>query len=209
MQLRMILRDYDKSRDSFKSVRVTFGGGERTPNSLLEELQSIGVNMQLGFGQTENSFMALQRPEDTIAYSGSVGNPGFFTDIWIQDGQDQKLGPDENGIISAIGPTVMSGYWNMPEKTANTIVDGVLNTGDVGYMDEQDNIYLVDREKDMYRSGAENVYPAEIEKLLMNHPSIFNVAIIGVPDDTWDETGKAFVVLAKNKAIGIAPFWKT
>ena len=98
----------------------------------------------------------------------------------------------------------MSGYWNNPEKTAETIVDGVLRTGDVGYMDAEMHLYLVDREKDMYRTGAENVYPAEVEKVLMNHPKIFSAAVIGVPDDDWGETGKAFVVLNEGETLDMA-----
>jgi fatty-acyl-CoA synthase len=99
------------------------------------------------------------------------------------------------GEIVATGLPVMSGYWNMPEMTEQTIVDGVLHTGDLGYVDEDGFFYIVDREKDMYRSGGENVYPAEVEKALLNHPAIESIAIIGVDDEKWGETGKAFVVL--------------
>ncbi len=201
--LKMILRDYDKSSDSFAHVRSLFGGGERTPLSLIQQLQDLGLNIRMGFGQTENSFMAMQQAGEALAKVGSVGRPGFFTDIWIKNAEGQVAAKNETGSIVARGPTVMCGYWNMPEKTAETIVDGVLDTGDVGYMDEDQHVYLVDREKDMYRSGAENVYPAEIEKLLMDHPKIFNIAIIGVPDVDWGETGKAFVVLNPEETIDL------
>jgi fatty-acyl-CoA synthase len=90
----------------------------------------------------------------------------------------------------------MSGYWNQPDISASTIVNGVLHTGDLGYMDEEGYFYIVDRAKDMYRSGGENVYPAEVEKILLNHPGISQVAIIGVPD-RWGEVGKAFIVAEK------------
>jgi fatty-acyl-CoA synthase len=82
-------------------------------------------------------------------------------------------------------------------------VDGVLHTGDLGYYDEEGYFYIVDRAKDMYRSGGENVYPAEIEKILYNHPDIENVAIIGVPDEKWGETGRAFVIPAKGKTVSL------
>ena len=88
----------------------------------------------------------------------------------------------------------MTGYWNRPELTAKTIVNGVLRTGDLGYVDEEGYFYIVDRASDMYRSGAENVYPAEVEKILSGNPKISNVAIIGVPDDKWGEAGMAFIV---------------
>jgi len=95
----------------------------------------------------------------------------------------------------------MSGYWNRPSETAAAIVNGVLRTGDLGYMDEEGYFYIVDRAKDTYRSGGENVYPAEVEKILSGHPKISNVAIIGVPDDKWGEVGMAFVVPAPNQTL--------
>ena len=109
----------------------------------------------------------------------------------------------EIGEIVAAGPTVMSGYWNMPEATAKTIVDGVLHTGDLGYMDEEGYFYIVDRVKDMYRSGGENVYPADVEKILITHPKIAHAAIIGVPDEKWGETGMAFIVTEKAEIRGV------
>ncbi|MCP4022332.1 MAG: long-chain fatty acid--CoA ligase, partial [Desulfobacteraceae bacterium] len=121
--------------------------------------------------------------------------------IWIQDEKGNKLGPGEIGQIMAIGPNVMKEYWDMPEETNATIIDGVLSTGDLGYLDEDGYLYIVDRVKDMYRSGAENVYPAEIEAKLAEHPKIESVAILGVPDEKWGETGKAFIVCKKGESI--------
>lgn len=184
-----------------RSVRRVFGGGERTPQSLMDALAEKGLYMQQGFGQTENSFMMLMPQSDIQRKPGSVGKPGFFTDVWIIDANGQRLGPNEVGDIVAAGPTVMSGYWNLPEKTSETIVDGMLYTGDLGYMDEEGFFYIVDRAKDMYRSGGENVYPAQVEKLLVGHPAINNVAIIGVQDDKWGQTGKAFIVLEPGESI--------
>jgi len=176
------------------SVRCVVGGGERTPVSLFEELAKRGLHMQQGFGQTENSAMMVVPKEDIYRKMGSIGKPGYFTEVWIEDKSGKKLPPGQIGEIVAKGPTVMSGYWNLPEITEKTIVNGVLHTGDLGYMDEEGYFYIVDREKDMYRSGGENVYPAEIEKILLNHPDISQVAIIGVPDDKWGEVGSAFIV---------------
>jgi len=200
--IKMILAEYDGDDNAFDSVRQFSGGGERTPLSFIEEVrEKTGLTFQMTYGQTENSFMTLVDKPSVTARSGSVGRAGFFSDIWIEDENGDVLGPNEPGMITARGPTVMTGYWNLPEKTAEAIVDGKLRTGDIGYMDEDAYIYLVDRDKDMYRSGAENVYPAEVEKLLMNHPKVFNVAIIGVADDTWGEVGKAFVVPRPGSAI--------
>jgi fatty-acyl-CoA synthase len=198
---RMILETGKLDEIDTSSVRNVFGGGERTPPSMFEELAKRGLHMQQGLGQTENSFMMLLPKEDVFRKMGSVGKPGFFTDIWIAREDGTKAGPGEIGEIVAKGPTVMSGYWNLPEKTAEAIKDGVLYTGDLGYMDDEGYFYIVDRAKDMYRSGGENVYPAEVEKILAGHPKISNVAIIGVPDEKWGEAGLAFVVPAQGETI--------
>ncbi|HPC47190.1 MAG TPA: long-chain fatty acid--CoA ligase, partial [Deltaproteobacteria bacterium] len=192
---RMILETGKLDQIDVSSVRCVVGGGERTPPSLFEELAKRNLYMQQGFGQTENSAMMLLPRSDIQRKMGSIGKPGFFTDIWIADGNGRRLGPGEIGEICARGPTVMSGYWNMPEETSRTITDGgVLHTGDLGYVDEEGYFYIVDRVKDMYRSGGENVYPAEIEKILCAHPKVSMAAIIGVPDEKWGETGMAFIV---------------
>jgi fatty-acyl-CoA synthase len=180
---KMIIDSGKLDEVDISSVRCVVGGGERTPASLFEELAKRGLHMQQGFGQTENSAMMVVPKEDIQRKMGSIGKPGYFTEIWIEDKSGKRLPPGEIGEIVAKGPTVMSGYWNLPEITEKTIVNGVLHTGDLGYMDEEGYFYIVDREKDMYRSGGENVYPAEIEKILLNHPEISQVAIIGVPDD--------------------------
>jgi len=200
---RFILNAGALEKVNISCVRRVLGGGERTPSSLLRDLESYGLCMQQGFGQTENSAMMMLPRKDILRKEGSIGLPGFFTDIWIEDEDGNKLPPGEIGEIVATGPTVMSGYWEMPDKTAETIVDGRLFTGDLGYTDEEGYFYIVDRAKDMYRSGGENVYPAEVEKVLANHPDIENAVIIGIPDEKWGETGKAIVVPVKGKTITI------
>jgi fatty-acyl-CoA synthase len=198
---RMILETGKLDEIDVSSVRCVVGGGERTPASLFEELSKRGLYMQQGFGQTENSAMMLMPKADIKRKQGSIGKPGFFTEIWIEGPDGKPLRPGEVGEIVAKGPTVMSQYWNLHDATAKALVNGKLYTGDLGYMDEEGFFYIVDRQKDMYRSGGENVYPAEIEKVLSNHPSISNAAIIGVPDDQWGETGMAFIVPATNCTI--------
>jgi fatty-acyl-CoA synthase len=198
---RMILETGKLDQIDTGSVRFVAGGGERTPLSLFEQLARRGLYMQQGFGQTECSAMMSVPKEDVFRKMGSIGKPGFFVDIWIARKDGTRAEPGEIGEIVARGPTVMSGYWNLPEKTAEAIRDGVLRTGDLGYVDEEGYFYIVDRAKDMYRSGGENVYPAEVEKILAGHPKISNVAIIGVPDEKWGEAGLAFVVPAPGEAV--------
>jgi fatty-acyl-CoA synthase len=191
---RIILATGKLDQVDVSSVRCVVGGGERTPAILIEELAKRNLFMQQGFGQTENSAMMLLPREDIFRKMGSIGKPGFFTEIWISDEKGRKLPPGEIGEIVASGPTVMTGYWNRPEDTANTIVNGVLHTGDLGYVDEEGFFYMVDRARDMYRSGGENVYPAEVEKVIMTCPKVGMAAIIGMPDDYWGEIGVAFIV---------------
>jgi fatty-acyl-CoA synthase len=180
------------------SVRVFLGGGERTPQTLLDQLAANGVILTQGYGQTESSNMMFMG-KFTNGLAGFL--PNFFTDAWIEDEQGRGLPPGEMGEIVARGPTVMSGYWKLPEETARTIVNGVIHTGDLAYRDDEGYFYMGDRAKDMYRSGGENVYPAEIEKILADHPKIFNVAIIGVPDEKWGETGMALVVVNEGETL--------
>jgi len=198
---RFVLQSGNLGRADTSSVRVALGGGERTPQTLIDELSENGIDVQTGYGQTENSFMTLLPAEYISSKEGSIGKPGFFTEMWIADKAGKRLPADQIGEIMAKGPVVMTGYWDMPEKTAEAIVNGVLHTGDYGYMDADGFFYIVDRIKDMYRSGGENVYPAEIEKVLADHPRIFNVAIIGVPDDKWGESGMAFIVLEEGQKL--------
>jgi fatty-acyl-CoA synthase len=198
---RMILETGKLDETDVSSVRCVLGGGERTPPSLFEDLAKRGLHMRQGFGQTENSAMMMMPAEDIHRKMGSIGKPGFFTDVWIKGSNGKRAAPGEIGEIVAKGPTVMNGYWNLPEATAKALVDGVLHTGDLGYMDEEGYFYIVDRAKDMYRSGGENVYPAEVEKILAGHPRISNVAIIGVPDEKWGETGMAFIVAVQEETV--------
>ncbi len=198
---RLIMDSGQLDKVDRSSVIMSIGGGERTPKALLDKLKEKGIKVGVGYGQTENSAMTVLSYEELQLKPGSVGKPREWTEMWIEDACGKRLPPGEIGEIVAVGPKVMSGYWNMPEATANAIVNGVLHTGDLGYMDEDGYFYIADRAKDMYRSGGENVYPAEIEKVLYDHPRVKHVAIIGVADDKWGETGKAFIESEDGKPI--------
>jgi fatty-acyl-CoA synthase len=190
-----ILQDCDLDQYDLSSVRCFFTGGERIPMAMLKEYHRRGILISQIFGQTESSTITFLPAEQAIHKIGSVGLPVFHGEVRIVDKMGQEVKPGEVGEITVKGPTLMSGYWNRPDLTAETIRDGWLHTGDLAKTDEEGYIYIVDREKDMYVSGGENVYPAEIEKIFFSHPKILDAGVVGVSDDKWGEVGKAYLAL--------------
>jgi fatty-acyl-CoA synthase len=197
-----ILLECDLNQYDMSSVRCYFTGGERVPKSMIKEYYRKGITISQIFGQTEASTITFLSPDDAVLKIGSVGLPVFYGEVRIVDKKGKDVSPGEVGEIIIKGPTLMSGYWKRPELTAETIRDGWLYTGDLARTDEEGYVYIVDREKDMYISGGENVYPAEIEKVLHTHPKIFDAGIVGVPDEKWGEVGKAFIVLKLGETMG-------
>jgi fatty-acyl-CoA synthase len=133
--------------------------------------------------------------EDAARKVGSAGKPLLHTEVKIVNEDGNEVDQGEVGEILIKGPNVTPGYWNNEEATEKSFVDGWLKTGDAAQMDDEGFIYIVDRQKDMYISGGENVYPAEVENVIYQLPEIAEAAIIGVPDKKWGETGKAYIVL--------------
>ena len=180
------------------ALRFCTSGGAPLPVPLVEQYTSEkGIRFKQGFGMTEfgPGIFALA-PEDAIRKAGSIGRPNFFVDARVVDDQNNFLGPDEAGELVLKGPSYCSGYFNNPEATTAAVDDlGYFHTGDVARFDEEGYFYIVDRKKDMFISGGENVFPAEIEKVLYKHPSVHMCAVIGLPDPDWGEVGKACVVL--------------
>jgi len=128
-----------------------------------------------------------------------VGKPVLHTDVTIRDSEGNLMPPGQVGELCIRGGNVTSGYWNRPEATAEAIKDGWLHSGDAAMMDEEGFYTIVDRWKDMYISGGENVYPAEVENVLYQHTAVAEAAVIGVPHPKWQETGRALVVLKGNE----------
>lgn len=128
----------------------------------------------------------------------SCGRPVSTTSIKIVDENNQEVPAGEIGEIAVKTSQMMVGYWKAPKLTKETIVDGWIHTRDMGYLDEDGYLYLVDRKSDMIISGGFNVYPREVEEVLYQHPAVLEAAVVGVPDEKWVETVKAFVVLKKN-----------
>ena len=197
-----ILQECDLTQYDLSSIRCYFTGGERVSKAVLKEFYRKGITISQIFGQTEASTITSLSPDDAVLKIGSVGLPVFHGEVRIVDKTGKDASPGEIGEIIIKGPTLMSGYWNRLDLTAETIRDGWLYTGDLARMDEEGYIYIVDREKDMYVSGGENIYPAEIEKVLHTHPKIFDAGIVGVPDEKWGEVGKAFIVLKPRETMG-------
>jgi fatty-acyl-CoA synthase len=135
-------------------------------------------------------------PEDAFRKAGSIGRHNFFVDARIVDDDNNPLAPNEVGELVLKGPSYCSGYFNDPEATAEAVdEDGWFHTGDLAKYDDEWYFFIVDRKKDMFISGGENVYPVEIEKALYEHPAVHMCAVVGVHDPKWGEIGKACVIL--------------
>lgn len=178
------------------SVRYAIVGGEPMPIGLIRAWHDRKVPVRQGYGLTEfgpNVFSLNE--EDAERKIGSIGFPNFYIDTRIVDDQGNDVAVGSPGELLLRGPVTMDSYWNNADATSKTIVDGWVYTGDIARKDDDGYFYIVDRKKDMFISGAENVYPAEIEQLLRSHPDIQEVAVIGVPDSKWGEVGMAYIVL--------------
>lgn len=191
----MMNHDEFKTID-FSSLNVTVSGGMALQRPVAERWQKLtGCFLAEGFGMTECSPVASANPFDgKMGRLGTIGLPLPSTDMRIVDEQGQVLEPGGIGEIQVKGPQVMKGYYNRPDATAQTIVDGWLCTGDIGKMDEDGFFQIVDRKKDMILVSGFNVYPNEIEEVIAGNPKVLEVAAIGIPDEKSGEVVKVFVV---------------
>ena len=185
------------------SLRFCTSGGAPLPVPLVQQYtREKGIRFKQGFGMTEfgPGIFALA-PEDAIRKAGSIGRPNFYVDARVVDDDNVPLGPDQVGELVLKGPSYCSGYFEDAQATAAAVDDeGWFHTGDLAQYDEEWYFYIVDRKKDMFISGGENVYPVEIEAVLYKHPAVHMCAVVGVPDAKWGEVGKACVVLKPDAA---------
>lgn len=187
---------------TFPTVEIAGVGGSPTPVPLIETWSAKGLPLQQAFGMTETSPLVLSlKPEDCEVKIGAAGLPAMHTEVRIVDDEGNDLGPNETGELWVRGPNVTPGYWNRPEANESSFTDGWLHTGDAARMDDDGFYYIVDRWKDMYISGGENVYPAEVESVIYQLPQIGEVSVIGVPDEKWVEVGRAVVVVKDGETI--------
>jgi len=181
----------------FSRVRSWAAGGAPVPKVLLEQYLAKGVTICFGFGMTETGPTVFLTDEATARKKvGTVGKPVMFVEGKVVDSLTRRqLGANQRGEMLLRGPGITPGYWNNAEATARSFEDGWLCTGDIAYIDEDGDYYIVDRSKDMYISGGENVYPAEVENVLFQMEGLAEAAVIGVHDAKWGEVGKAIVAL--------------
>jgi acyl-CoA synthetase (AMP-forming)/AMP-acid ligase II len=200
-QIKMIVEHPDlQKRDTSSLQWICYGGAPMYREDQKRALKALGPVLVQCFGQTESpmSGTVLTREEHSL-HDGdgrelSAGRVRAGVELKILDPQNNELPPGEAGEICLRGPQLMAGYWNRPEATAETLAGGWLHTGDVGMVDEHGYLFILDRLKDLIISGGLNVYPHEIEDLLLTHPAVSEACVIGIPHEKWGEAVHAVVV---------------
>jgi fatty-acyl-CoA synthase len=179
------------------SVRAVEAGGAPVPEELIRTYQSRGLTFMQGYGMTEASPGVLfLRAKDSLRKVGTAGTPCFFTDVDVVDDDGRTAPTGEPGEVIVQGPNVMRGYWDDDDATRTVLSDdGWFRSGDVAVRDDEGYLRIVDRKKDLFISGGENVSPAEVENALYEHPAVAECAVIGVADERWGEVGRAYVVV--------------
>ena len=185
------------------TLRCVLLGGGPVPRPLLEECARRGVPVVQTYGLTETaSQVATLAPEDALRKLGSAGKPLFPMEVRIA-GEDGGFIPrGELGEIVVRGHTVTPGYFNRSEETERALRDGWLHTGDIGYLDNEGFLYVLDRRDDLIISGGENVYPAEVEEALRSHPDVLDAGATGLPDERWGQVVVATISLRKGATVG-------
>ena len=196
--LKRVLAEPTFDTHDLSSLRLVCGGGEPVPITAIEEMHNRLPSCDLvqSYGMSElPCVMAYLEPRYAVTKLGSTGRSSSAAELRVVDENRNDTPPGETGEIICRSPATMIGYYRKPEATSATLVDGWLHTGDLGHVDHDGFIYIAGRAKDMLISGGLNVYPAEVERVIAQHPAVHEAAIIGVPDDQWGEIGHAFVVL--------------
>ena len=192
----------DFERTDLSRLQTAGVGGAPCAEAILQGWMDRGIALAQGWGMTETSPGGISlESDDALRKIGSAGKALMHTEIRIINEAGVDVGPDEVGELLIKGPNITPGYWNNPEATEKSFIDGWLKTGDAAKRDDEGFVYIVDRSKDMYISGGENVYPAEVENVIYQLPQIAEAAVIGVPSDRWGETGKAVLVLKPGEAL--------
>lgn len=199
-----LLESPDKTRYDLSSLHsIIYGGSPIAVPRLIEAIQFFGKKLVQLYGQAEAPMCIttlskrdhiIEGPADVVKRLSSAGKPCTNVEVRIVKENGEDAGPGEVGEVAVRGHHIMKGYWNQPEATSEVLKDGWIHTGDMGYFDSEGYLFLRDRKKDMIISGAFNIYPKEIEDVIVTHPKVKEVAVIGVPDEKWGEAVKAVVV---------------
>ncbi len=183
-----------------KNLRLCVSGGASLPVKVLEEFEAkFKVPILEGYGMSEGSPVVTFNPRNRERKPGSIGIPVWGVEVMVADPEDKPLGPNQKGQLLYRGHNVMKGYYKRPKANAETLKGGWMHSGDIAYRDEDGYYYIVDRSKDMIIRGGLNVYPREVEEVMMKHEAVSLVAVIGAPDEEKGEEVKAYVVLKEGK----------
>lgn len=215
--LQFMLAVRDEAEHDASILRWCMSGAAPVPVSLIKAYGALNIEIHQVYGLTETGGPAcLLTSADAMARAGSTGKAFYFTEVRVVREDGTHCDADEPGEILVKGPHIMQGYWNRPDATAEAVVDGWLNTGDIATMDTDGFVTIVDRVKDMLISGGENVYPAEIENVLLANDKVADAGVIGIPSEKWGESPLAVIVasddtLTADELIGyctgkLAPF---
>jgi len=197
-----LIQDEGFRPEAFEKVRLVMSGGAPLPVSLVQRYHEAGIVLQQGFGMSEaGPSIATLEKDLALEKAGSIGKPVFHLDARIVDDEMRELPPGQVGELVIRGPNLMLEYWNRPEATEEAFAGGWFHTGDLARMDEEGDLFIVERKKDMFISGGENVYPAEVENVIYELPQVAEAAVIGVKDEKWGEVGKAVVSLKAGERI--------
>jgi len=197
-----LIQHPDFRAEAFENVRMVMSGGAPLPVSLVHQYHEAGIVLQQGFGMSEAAPSIATLSKDlAMKKAGSIGRALFHLEARVVDDDMNDQPHGEVGELVIRGPNLMKEYWNRPEATEEAFSGGWFHTGDLARMDEDGDLYIVERKKDMFISGGENVYPAEVENAIFELPQVSEAAVIGVKDEKWGEVGRAVVVLKPDEPL--------
>jgi O-succinylbenzoic acid--CoA ligase len=195
------LLDAGLTKDAAPHLRLVLLGGAAADPELVARARTAGIPVAVSYGLTEAaSQVATLPPERVSDKPGSTGRALLFSEIGIVDEEGREVAPGETGEITVAGPTVMAGYYADPAATHSALGSGHLRTGDLGYVDRDGDLWVINRRNDLIISGGENVYPAEVERVLREHPAVAAVCVVGLPNAVWGQQVAAVVVLKDDGA---------
>jgi fatty-acyl-CoA synthase len=197
-----LIQHPDFEPEAFRKIRVVMSGGAPLPVSLVQQYADAGIILQQGFGMSEAApSIATLRKDLAVKKAGSIGRALFHVEARVVDDDMNDVPAEDVGELVIRGPNLMQGYWNRPDANEEAFEGGWFHTGDVARMDEDGDLYIVDRKKDMFISGGENVYPAEVENAIYEMPAVKETAVIGIPDEKWGEVGRAVVAFKPGESL--------